>query len=54
VILRKAHFVGSSGSVQLRYASVAEWIDGLIARNATYTDIDKARADAERLAQERG
>ena len=54
VILQKAHVVGSSGSVQLRYASVAEWIDGLIVRNTTYTDIDEARAAAERLAQERG
>jgi len=54
VILQKAHVVGSSGSVQLRYASVAEWIDVLIVRNTTYTDIDEARAAAERLAQERG
>jgi ketosteroid isomerase-like protein len=54
VILQKAHVVGSSGSVQLRYASVAEWIDGLIVRNTTYTDIDEARAAAERLAEERG
>jgi ketosteroid isomerase-like protein len=54
VILQKAHVVGSSGSVQLRYAAVAEWIDGLIVRNTTYTDIDEARATAERLAEERG
>jgi hypothetical protein len=50
VILQEAHVVGSSGSV-LRYASVAEWIDGLIVRDTTYTDIDEAGADAERLAQ---
>jgi ketosteroid isomerase-like protein len=43
-----------SGSVQLRYAAVAEWKDGLIVRNTTYRDIDEARAVAERLAQERG
>jgi ketosteroid isomerase-like protein len=54
VILRRGRVVGSSGSVQLRYASVAEWRDGLIVRKTTYHDIDEARAAAERLAQERG
>jgi ketosteroid isomerase-like protein len=53
VILQKGRIVGSSGSVQLRYASVAEWLDGLIVRNTTYTDIDEARAAAERLAESR-
>jgi ketosteroid isomerase-like protein len=54
VILQRARVVGSTGSVQLRYASVIEWRDGLIVRNTTYTDIDEARAVAERLAVERG
>ncbi len=54
VILQKAHIVGSNGSVQLRYASVVEWIDGLIVRNTTYTHIDEALAVAERLTEERG
>ena len=54
VILQRARVVGSTGSVQLRYASVIEWRDGLIARNTTYTDIDEARTAAERLAEERG
>ncbi len=54
VILQKAHVVGSSGSVQLRYASVAEWINGLIVRNTTYSDVDAGRATAERLAEKRG
>jgi ketosteroid isomerase-like protein len=54
VILQKGRVVGSGGSVQLRYASVAEWIHDLIVRNTTYTDIDEARAAAERLAEERG
>jgi hypothetical protein len=45
--------VGSGGSVQLRYGSVAEWIDDLMVRNTTYTDIDEARTAAERLAEER-
>jgi ketosteroid isomerase-like protein len=54
VILQRGRVVGSSGFVQLRYASVAVWRDGLIVRNTTYTDIDEARAAAERLAEERG
>ena len=53
VILQKAIVVGSSASAQLRYASVAEWRDWLIVRKTTYTDIDEARAAAERLAAER-
>jgi ketosteroid isomerase-like protein len=53
VILQKGRVVGSGGSVQLRYGSVAEWIDDLMVRNTTYTDIDEARTAAERLAEER-
>src|SRR6202140_968661 len=40
VILQKGRVAGSSGSVQLRYGAVTEWVDGLIVRNTTYTDID--------------
>jgi ketosteroid isomerase-like protein len=54
VVLQRARVVGSSGSVQLRYAAVAQWASGLIMRNTTYTNIDEGRAAAERLAQERG
>jgi len=54
VIVQKARVVGSSASAQLRYAAVAEWRDALIVHNTTYTDIDEARAAAERLAQEQG
>jgi len=54
VVLQKGRVTGSSGSVQLRYASVAEWKHGLIVRNTTYTDIDAARAAAERLVEELG
>jgi ketosteroid isomerase-like protein len=53
VILQKGRLVGSGGSVQLRYGSVIEWVDDLIVRNTTYTDIDEARVAAERLAEER-
>jgi ketosteroid isomerase-like protein len=45
---------GSSGEVQMRYAAVAIWVEGMIERYTTYTDIDEARAAAERLAKERG
>jgi ketosteroid isomerase-like protein len=51
VILQTGRVVGSSGSVQLRYASVARWLDRLIVRNTTYTDLDEGRAAAERLAK---
>jgi uncharacterized protein (TIGR02246 family) len=48
--------VGSSGHVQMRLASVAARTDELVTwvKNYTETDIDKARAAAERLAEKRG
>jgi ketosteroid isomerase-like protein len=48
--------IGSSGYVQMRLASVAAWTEGLVVweRHYTETDIEKARAAAERLAEERG
>jgi hypothetical protein len=45
---------GVTGWVQNRVASVSTWVDGLIERSTHYRDLDEARADAERLAQERG
>jgi hypothetical protein len=30
------------------------WVEGKITRFTTYTDVDEARAAAERLAQDRG
>ena len=54
VLVQKGRPVGSSGEVELRYASVSEWEDGKIARITNYTDMDEARAAAERLAEERG
>jgi len=50
---QKGRPVGSSGEVQLRYAAVGVWEDGKIARTTNYTDIDEARAAAERLAEDR-
>jgi ketosteroid isomerase-like protein len=54
VIRQGGRPVGSSGRVQLRYASVAIWVEGVMVRVTNYTDINEARADAERLAEERG
>jgi ketosteroid isomerase-like protein len=45
---------GSSRDVQMRYATVAIWVEGMIARFTSYTDIDEGRAAAERLAESRG
>jgi ketosteroid isomerase-like protein len=52
VIVQQGRLVGSTAHVQVRYAAVTTWADGLIERNTNYTDIDEARAAAERLAQE--
>ena len=46
--------VGGTGRVENRVVIVAVWEEGLVVRATTYTDIDEARAAAERLAQERG
>lgn len=46
--------VGSAAHVRTREANVAEWADGKVVRVTVYTDIDAARAAAERLAEERG
>lgn len=44
---------GSSGKLQVRYATVTEWTDGLATRVAVYNDIDEARALAEQLVASR-
>jgi hypothetical protein len=44
---------GSASWVQLRYAAVTVFRDGLIEHQTNYTDIDEARAAAERLAEAR-
>jgi hypothetical protein len=46
--------IGSSGEVRQRYAGVTAWEDGKVVRATNYSDIDDARAAAERLAKERG
>jgi ketosteroid isomerase-like protein len=54
VLTLKGRPIDSGGEVQLRYAAVTEWVDGVVVRDTNYTDIDEARAAAERLALERG
>ena len=54
VVLIMGHPAGSSAEVQIRYGSVASWMEGVIEWEANYLDIDEARAAAERLAEERG
>jgi len=53
VVDQKGRPHGSSGEVRMRYAVVAIWVEGMIVRFTSYTDIDEARAAAERLAEER-
>jgi ketosteroid isomerase-like protein len=54
VALQRGRPAGGSGYVEVRYASVGSLADSLIQRIAIYTDIDQARAAAERLAKQRG
>jgi len=53
VLNQRGRPVGSSGEVRVRSASVSVWTDGLVERVTNYTDIDAARAAAERLAVSR-
>jgi ketosteroid isomerase-like protein len=52
VAVTRGRLPGSVGFVELRFAVVATWADRLIQRITSYTDIEEARAAAERLAQE--
>jgi ketosteroid isomerase-like protein len=54
VQLARGRPTGSSMFLEQRAAWVTLWTDGLIERSSVYTDIDEARAAAERLAEERG
>jgi ketosteroid isomerase-like protein len=53
---QKGRPLGGSNYVRVRSAWLSEWADGEIARATIYTEaeIDQARADAKRLAEERG
>ena len=54
VVLQRGRLPGSASWIEVRYAVVATWADGLIERGVGYSDIDEARAAAERLAESRG
>jgi hypothetical protein len=54
VVASRGRLPGSAGWVELRYANVWIWREGLTERITYYTDINDARATAERLAEERG
>jgi ketosteroid isomerase-like protein len=51
---QNARPVGSTGHVQATQALVYLWDHGKVTRVTVYTDINEARAAAERLAEERG
>jgi uncharacterized protein (TIGR02246 family) len=53
VVIQNGRLVGSAGHLRQREGWVFVWVRGLIARLTT-SDIDEARAAAERLAEERG
>jgi ketosteroid isomerase-like protein len=52
VVTQNGRLVGSAGHLRQREGWVFVWVRGLIAR-LTISDIDEARAAAERLAKER-
>jgi hypothetical protein len=54
VIREDGRMKGADAPVRARGAWVSVWDDGKIVRNTGYTDLDDARAAAERLAEERG
>jgi ketosteroid isomerase-like protein len=54
IVLQRGRPAGSNGEVRVRSATVGLWVNGLLIRVTNYPDIDVARADAERLAAERG
>jgi hypothetical protein len=53
VVRIEGRLVGSDAYTHARYAGIAEWVEGVVGRTTNYTDIDEARAAAERLAQSR-
>jgi ketosteroid isomerase-like protein len=54
VLVQRGRLSDSRGVVALRFAQVVAGANGLIERLTVYTDVDEARAAAERLAEERG
>jgi ketosteroid isomerase-like protein len=54
VVHMDGRLVGSTAQVAVDYASVVTWSDAAIVRVTHYSDIEDARAAAERLAEELG
>jgi hypothetical protein len=54
VARQRARLPDTSGFVELRSGQVTTWTDGLVERSTLYTDVDEARAAAERLGLELG
>jgi hypothetical protein len=54
VVAQSGRPVGSNGKVHMRFASVIQWADYIVLRVMAYTEVDEARAAAQRLAGERG
>jgi hypothetical protein len=52
-VTAKGRLAGSSGDVDVWYAAVAAWADGLVVHVTNYIDIDEARTAAEQLAESR-
>jgi ketosteroid isomerase-like protein len=53
VLFQRGRLPGANEMVTFRYAAVVTWADS-IERVTSYTDVDEARAAAERLAEQRG
>jgi ketosteroid isomerase-like protein len=54
VVREDGRMMGSDTYVENRSAWVSQWVAGLVVRATVYTDVEKARAAAERLAEQRG
>lgn len=54
ITCQEARPLSATGYVRQREGVVVIWVESLIANQVFWRDIDKARAAAERLAQERG
>jgi len=54
ISVQTGRLAGSSRHIRIRFAAVYTWAQGSIVRITSFNDIDKARAAAERLAEERG
>jgi hypothetical protein len=54
VLRHDARPAGSTGQVKTHQAYVSKSVEGLVVQVAVYSDIDEARAAAERLAESRG